>query len=726
MEAQIPSLDALSEAEPSNLHSSHLGPDGVNGWAKMQYDPDRLKWVHFGTQGDHPKSWGLMGGGVGPGLRAAVLFTVTVDDVDYALDEKAPDRKSKIGWYLNDGYMPSPVSEWDAGPIHVRIQHFGVRTPDERATTAYSRVQLTNRASESHDYDLYVNASPELEVPISVLPSGNDNLSMNFAGRLDPGRTQTVDFAANAAGEWLSSEELRDLEGFDSAYRRMVEGYEARVKGLAHPVRLPNPGVANMYRAIQIMLWGMMVDVPNGDAEIRAGVMNPGRLESYDRTFPHDVPNYVDQFMREGDYDLAKSIIDSHYYQILNSSNIEDWDGLNYMDTIGKWMLPYAQYLQNTGDEAYFDEEVMSTLKRASRNIHDCRVTEEQDPEHAGLMRKGEDFENWSDDGDYLLCDNWAAMHGLQAYKYICDRMGNQAEADWAQEEIDSLNEAVNRNLDRMMERRGTDYYWGAFDDVAFKRYTRGSFYSWVPYAGALSTFPWGATLKGCTVGGTWRDYYDASIDWALHERDRRVIPEGSWGAWWSHVTYGTTYNASAGLQCLISDKHRTQALANVEFLYANQCAPFQWSEAFESKGRDQWVGMYLPQESYGNYESWGTSFTKQSTLQACISVATDGTVIIGRGIPNHWLKPGDITEWADVNVNDGRLLGYTLESTGDTLKLTLSGDEPLGPVVLGLPAMVENIQSATAGEIDPARGTVTLEPGVHEVEVSLAKPIQV
>lgn len=725
MEAQIPSLEALSEAEPSNLRSSVLGPDGIHGWAQMQYQPDRLKWVHFGTQGDHPKSWGLMGGGVGPGLAAVVLFTVDVDGVEYFPDEHAPDRKLKIGWHMNDGYMPSPVSEWDAGPLHVRIQHFAVRVPGGQTTIAYSRVQLINRASEPHQFDLYVNASPALEVPLTGEPTKFDDFSMNFQGTLGPGATKTFDWVANAAGDQLSAGELKEVEPFDQAYLRMKSEYDARVNSLAHPVALPNPGVADMYKAIQIQLWGMMVNVPNGDAEIRAGVMNPGRLETYDRTFPHDVPNYVDQFMREGDYELAKSIIDSSYYQVLNSSDIADWDGLNYMDTIGKWMLPYAQYLQNTGDTEYFTAEVMGTLKQASRKIHDCRVTEQEDPEHAGLMRKGEDFENWSDDGDYLLCDNWAAMHGLQAYKYICDRLGDQEESNWAQSELESLNDAVNVNLDRMMERRGTDYYWGAFDDVAFKRYTRGSFYAWVPYAGALSTFPWGAKLKGCEIGGTWKDYYDASIDWALHERDRRVIPDGSWGAWWGHVTYGTTYNASAGVQCLVSDKHRIEALKNVEFLYENQCAPYQWSEAFESKGKNQWVGMYLPQESYGNYESWGTSFTKQSTLQSCISVATDGTVIIGRGIPNHWLKPGDVTEWANVNVNDGRLLNYRLESSGNALLLTLSGDEPLGDVVLCLPAMVKNIASASVGVVDNNAGTVTLKPGQTSVTVELVEPAQ-
>lgn len=344
-------------------------------------------------------------------------------------------------------------------------------------------------------------------------------------------------------------------------------------------------------------------------------------------------------------------------------------------------------------------------------------------PEHEGLIRKGEDFENWSDDGDYLLCDNWAALHGLQAYRYLATRLGLAAEVAWVEAELHSLNDALNAALDRTRERRGIDHYLGAFDDLTYLRYTRGSFYSWVAYAGALSTFPWGAMLKGYDLGGTWKEKFDASITHVLHERDRRVIPDGSWGAWWGHVTYGSTYNAAAGLQCLASDVHRTESLKNVEFLYDNQCAPFQWSEAFEYKGRDQWAGMYLPQESYGNYESWGASFSKQAILQACASVSVDGTVIIGRGVPDAWLRAGDVLEWRNININDGRTLDFTLTAHGDHLSLDLSGDVPFGPVLLDLPAMAGNVASATAGTVLDS-GVVRLEPGERSVTVTLKLPI--
>lgn len=721
MEALVPTLDALDRSQPTNLHSGPvLGPDGIHGIAQVPYLPDTLKWLHIGTIYDHPKSWTFMGGGVAPGLGAAIVYTVEVDGVAHAPDEFAPDRKQSIRWSLRDGYQPCPVSSWWAGAVEVTIQHFAVRTPADDATTVYSQVRLANMSEETVAARLLVNASPRVHVPLAGSPAWSDSSSMAFSIELAGGAEAVFEFVSGAGGAPLDPDDTPRYGTFEQHYARMAAGWNERIERLAHPVRLPHSGIADMYKAIQILLWGCMVKV-GGDYEIRAGTLNPGRLESYDRTFPHDVPNYADQFIREGDYELGKQILSSQYYRVLNSADIADWGGLNYMDTIGKLMLPYAQYLQNTGDVAYFDAELRSFLQRAARNIHACRVF--GDPEHEGLMRKGEDFENWSDDGDYLLCDNWAALHGLQAYSYIAGRLGIADEQAWAEAEIDDLNDALNAALDRTRFRRGIDHYLGAFDDITHLRYARGSFYSWVAYAGALSSFPWGAKLKGYDRAGTWLEKFDASISHALHERDRRVVPEGSWGAWWGHVTYGSTYNASAGLQCLFSDTYRTESMKNVEFLYDNQCAPFQWSEAFEDKGRDQWVGMYLPQESYGNYESWGASFTKQAILQACASVSVDGTVILGRGVPDSWLKPGDVIEWANINVNDNRLLDFTITSSGSQLSLELRGDEPLGPVLLDLPALAGNVASVSAGTILDD-GVVRLEPGERRVTVTLVRPV--
>ena len=714
-------LEELLKNEPPNLHKGPVvGSDGVNGIAQASYLPDTLKWLTIGTMYDHPKSWTFMGGGVAPGQGAVILYTLEINGTVYYPDEFALDRKQKISWYLRDGYQPCPVSVWRAAGIEIMVEHFAVRHPADDSTVIYSQVKLASKSNEKTSARLLINASPRIHLPLTAVPTKADTSSMSYSVELEPGDEIFFDFVSHAAGAKLNPDRPKDYGTFEENYKRMADGYNEHISRLAHPSCLPDQGIVNMYKAIQIMLWIYVVE-EDGEYQMRSNAGNPARIQSYDRPFPHDVPNFVDQFFREGDYELGKKIIDSDSYRKMNSSDLRDWDGLNYMDTIGKFMLPYAQYLQNTGDEEFFDDRMRGFLKAAARNIHKFRVF--GDPEHEGLIKKGEDFENWSDDGDYLLADNWAALHGLQAYRYIMSRLHESDEVSWAELEMKSLNDALNSALERTMRRRKINYYLGAFDDMTYQRYIAGSFYSWVLYSAGLSTFPWGAKLKGFELGGTWKDKFDASIDYVSDQRDLRMIPDGSWGAWWGHVTYGSVYNASAGLQCLASDQYRTEALKNVEFLYENQCAPFVWSEAFENKGRDQWAGMYLPQESYGNYEGWGASFIKQTILQSCVSVHTDGTVILGRGIPNKWLKPGDCIEWKHVNVNDGRTIDFVIFSQGDTITLELAGGRPVGPVILDLPVLKNNVASTSAGTILPS-GAVRIESEVNRLAVKLRNAV--
>ena len=70
------------------------------------------------------------------------------------------------------------------------------------------------------------------------------------------------------------AEVLKSAGGFDDNYARMAQHYNQRIEALAHPVTLPVPGLANMYKSIQIMVWDCMVK-SGDDYEIRAGAKTP-------------------------------------------------------------------------------------------------------------------------------------------------------------------------------------------------------------------------------------------------------------------------------------------------------------------------------------------------------------------------------------------------------------------------------------------------------------------
>jgi hypothetical protein len=97
-----------------------------------------------------------------------------------------------------------------------------------------------------------------------------------------------------------------------------------------------------------------------------------------------------------------------------------------------------------------------------------------------------------------------------------------------------------------------------------------------------------------------------------------------------------------------------------------------------------------------------------------------DGSLIVGRGVPDAWISGGQVISLANFPVTGGRHLGLTIRTIGASVTLTLTGERPSGDVLFQLPAFVGNIASATAGTVDQATGTVTLTPTQRTVTVQL------
>ena len=676
------------------------------------YKVDRKQWLYIGWENDHPKSLTFMGGSLMPGRKPNIQYTVKVDGKTYHPDEFATDRRIEIKWYLADGYLPSPISEWDAGSIAVKIQHFANRVLDKRATAVYTRVSLTNNGCSEEKLQLNINAGPEREICLTGKPTTTDCFLSAYETTVPAGKTYSLDFVSLATGT-ASVGELRSAGSFDNNYNKMASYYTSRIGQLTRPVRLPNAKLVELYKAAQIVMWESVVKVENGDLEMRGSGGNPAGYYQYDRTFSHDVPNMVAQFIREGDFDLAKGIMESQYYQKLGRELEQD-----YLDAIPKYIIPYALYLQFTGDTDYFTPKVKENIKTAAHSIHDYRDFKEGSG-HYGIMRKSNTLDNKS---DYLIVDNFAALHGLAAYEYICEYFKDTAETSWAANEMNDLNKCFNDALDYSMTRRKVDWYMSAFDDDSYF-WTRGYDGNWLGTSLMMSTFPWNASLQGFDLGGTWNEAFDRTIENAIHLRNVSPynIPERSWGAWWGHE-YGACYNTGMGLQTLFSDKHRTLVIENLEFLVDNQAAPYQWGESFDLGMSEQdWTRPAT------DYETWGLGYDKQALLESCIAIKTDGRVIIGRGIPAHWSKPGDIIEWQDVRINNNKKLDFKIDFSDKSVTLNLSGDQPQGDIIFNLPAFVNNIAKVTidgeeATSYTNSSGQVVIPSKSANIKVELKK----
>ena len=676
------------------------------------YRIDQHQWLYIGWENDHPKSLTFMGGSLSPGRGDIIQYAVEVDNVQYVPDEYAPDRRAKIDWSLAENYLPCPVSKWDAGKVKVEIRHFANRVLEDQATAVFSRVSLTNTSDSQRTVRLEVNSAPDREIPITEEPTYSDAYGMYYDVTIPAGATKVLDFVTKANGN-VSADELRSAGSFDDNFMAMAHYYNNRINNLTRPLTLPDQQLVDFYRASQIVMWESVVKVDNGDVEMRGSGGNLAGYYQYDRTFSHDVPNMVDQFIREGDYDLAKSIMESGYYQELGME-LEQ----SYLDAIPKYIIPYAKYLQITGDKAYFTPEIKDRIKAAAHLIHKHRDFDAP-PGHVGIMKQSNTLDNGA---DYLIVDNFAALHGLAAYRYFCQSIGDVEEAKWAEDEMIDLNNAFNAALDSAMERRGVDWYMSAIDDDSYF-WKRGYDGNWIGTSLMMSTFPWDASLQGFDLGGTWKDHFDNTMANSIQLRNVSDynIPERSWGAWWGHE-YGTGYNAGMGLQLLISDKLRTEVIGNLEFLMENQSAPFQWGESFDrGLSENDWT------RPAADYETWGLSYDKQALLESNISVHANGSVIIGRGIPEHWLKRGDVIEWRDIRMNANRKMDFKIVVEKRYINLELSGDDPLGDIIFDLPLFVDNISKLTVdGEksnmYDNRTGVVQVPPITSKIRVKLKK----
>jgi hypothetical protein len=111
--------------------------------------------------------------------------------------------------------------------------------------------------------------------------------------------------------------------------------------------------------------------------------------------------------------------------------------------------------------------------------------------------------------------------------------------------------------------------------------------------------------------------------------------------------------------------------------------------------------------------------------LDSLVVERSDGAVIVGRGVPAAWLRPGRSISVTNFPTTDGRRLGITISSTGRSVSLTMSGQAPSGPVLFELPSFVDNIAGASAGTVDADTGTVTLSPRIRRVTVRLGVAVR-
>jgi hypothetical protein len=584
--------------------------------------------------------------------------------------------------------LPFPVSKWEKDRVEIQITHFGKRILKESVNAVYTQVKLTNTDRVSHQTQLVINGKAVSERVFSLNKVNLDKADADkiaIQTLLQAGKSATFEFVLPANGHADIEAIIRE-GGFAKQQESVRTEIDRTMDGLTHPVSLPFDELISLWKSSMPNMWNATVKTPV-DYEQRGSGGNVHGFYQYDRVFDHDVPDMVIQYIMEGYWDVARQVMEGTTYGRLSKGLLEKE---KYNDAVPKYLMTMAQYLQTSGDVKYFTDELFEKIKSCAMAVHDMRKgqlsPDLEDKRAYGLILKGSTLDNGN---EYLIVDNFAALHGFAAYKYVCDKLGKTVESQWAKAEMEDLNNCLNNALDISMKEAGTDWYNACFSFDYDSVLVSGPG-NWFGTTLMMPSFPWNAYLKGFELGGTWKDHLDNSIEKWLEKGKQFGCEDGSFGAWWS-AKYGAIYNAGMGMPLLYSDKYRTLVAQSIEWLLDNQTAPYHWGESFHKPHpASDWTRPEV------DLETWGLGFIRQALLQLCVSVHVDGTVILGRGIPDYWLNTGRAIAWKNVHINNGKKIDFSIRKDGNKIHINITGDNADGKIVVDLPVLKgEKIEKA-------------------------------
>ena len=327
------------------------------------------------------------------------------------------------------------------------------------------------------------------------------------------------------------------------------------------------------------------------------------------------------------------------------------------------------------------------------------------------------------DANGFWTIDNYEALMGLWTYRWLALQVGDAGEASWAGSQYSSLLAATNKTLNATISANHLNYLPCSMTEPnTSNRCANAEDANWAaPFL--FGRWAWDGYLFGAPLSGPGVSLIDATYTYGFG-RLAGSLPPNTFGGYPTQY-YSTAYNAGYGEWGLASNDYRSQGIASYQFMVANgQSGPYSWweSQQFPNPGAP-WAGVHPEAGNGSSPHAWGIANANMVLLDSLAAQRSDGSLVVGRGVPDSWVRGGQVISVANFPTTDGRHIGLSVRSSGGAVTLTLTGDQPSGPVLFQLPAFVGNIAHASAGTVDEKTGTVTLAPSVHSVTVQLKNP---
>jgi hypothetical protein len=601
---------------------------------------------------------------------------------------------SATTWANADGYLPALVTTFHRGGAVVSITNFG----DEDVINGHDYVVIYSRVQVRNPTGSPVTIAPQPSAGLTTLHAAPDTVPAHGTADHD------YVVASNRFGgsyPWPTAAQLVSAGSYGQHFAHMRGYWNGQLAKIAQIVTLPDQSLADAYRTGFIYT-----------QIIRAGNQLKTGANGYDMEFSHDVIGILSNLFTQGYTTGAHALLDRARYVIGTQTQ--------YDDGVWTYPWPWAIYLLKTGDLAFvkanFSRQGPAGKTEPSIEATAHLIAKDRTGP-GGIMEMTNDI----DAHGYWTIDNYEALTGLAAYRWLAERVGNQDQAAWAQSQYDSLLAAVNKTLTATISKYHLDYLPCSMTEPnTSNRCANPQDANWAaPFL--FGRWAWDGYLFGAHLSGPGVSLIDATYDYGFG-RLAGKLPPGTFGGYPDQF-YSTAYNAGYGEWGLASNDHRDQGILSYQFMIANgQSGPYSWweSQQFPNPG-SPWSGTHPEGGNGSSPHAWGMANANMVLLDSLAAQRADGSLIVGRGVPGAWVHTGRVIKLANMPTTDGHHIGLTIRTRGDAVTLVLAG-QPAGPVLFQLPAFVDNIAKASTGVVNERTGTVTLTAGVHMVTVRLKK----
>ncbi len=596
-------------------------------------------------------------------------------------------------WADAGGYLPAQVTTFGDQGATVSITEFAdeVVLGGTPFVAVYSRVRIANPTGHT------VTVDPGASTALVPLDEAPDAVPPHQA--VDHDYVVASDRFAGSA-PWPSAQALAAAGGFDRHYAHMRAFWAAQLSRIAQ-VDVPDPALVDAYKSgfITTQL------IRSADA-LDTGV------NGYEMEFSHDVIGILTNLFTQGYFTDAHALL-------TEARNVVGGTAGQYVDGLWTYAVPWAVYLLKTGDTTFVAQNFTTEgpLGASEPSIEDSAHAIAADRTGPmGTMEATDDI----DTQGYWTVDDYEALLGLAAYRYLAVAVGNTTEAAWAATEYGSLLAATNTVLGQTIAGNGLHYLpCSLVQPNTANRCTNPSDANWTSPLG-FGSWAWEGYLLGAPLSGPGLSMIDATYSYGF-DRLHGILPPGTAGGFPGDY-YTSGYNAAVGAAGLESTGHRDQGILGYEFMLANsQSGPLSWWESSSAPDpASPWVGRHPAAGQGSSPHAWGMAGANKVLLDSLVAVRAGGALVVGRGVPPAWLRQGGPITVTNFPTTAGRRAGLTITAAGRSVSLTLAGARPQGPVLFQLPSFLGNIATASAGTVDEAGGSVTVPPSVRHLTVTL------